>query len=362
MKSDQEGSVKDGRYIAYISSYTFGSKEDYGIRVYDVDVAKGRMTEKDKVEITNSSYLTESHNRKFLYSITDMGVEGYRIRDDGTLDKINEASINGMRSCYLSTDYEDKFLFCAGYHDGKVTVLRLNEDGSIGAITDEIYHKGLGLGTGRSNMPHVECVRMTRDNKYVCAVDSGMNRTIVYQLDHRNGTLKNVDIIHADQEAAPRHIRFSPNGKFAYIVCEQKSLIDVYRYEERDGAPEFERIQQIATNAEDDPAGTAASALHFSLDYRYLISSDMTTNEVVIFKSDFETGLLSKILSLPIAGTYPKDAMLFPDNQHLVSLNHESNTLTFFTFNEKNKTLVMNGPEIPVDRPNCIVLHKLPNE
>ncbi|MBF1030441.1 MAG: beta-propeller fold lactonase family protein, partial [Lachnospiraceae bacterium] len=224
MKSDQEGSVKDGRYIAYISSYTFGSKEDYGIRVYDVDVAKGRMTEKDKVEITNSSYLTESHNRKFLYSITDMGVEGYRIRDDGTLDKINEASINGMRSCYLSTDYEDKFLFCAGYHDGKVTVLRLNEDGSIGAITDEIYHKGLGLGTGRSNMPHVECVRMTRDNKYVCAVDSGMNRTIVYQLDHRNGTLKNVDIIHADQEAAPRHIRFSPNGKFAYIVCEQKSL------------------------------------------------------------------------------------------------------------------------------------------
>ena len=164
MKSDQEGSVKDGRYIAYISSYTFGSKEDYGIRVYDVDVAKGRMTEKDKVEITNSSYLTESHNRKFLYSITDMGVEGYRIRDDGTLDKINEASINGMRSCYLSTDYEDKFLFCAGYHDGKVTVLRLNEDGSIGAITDEIYHKGLGLGTGRSNMPQVECVRMTRDN------------------------------------------------------------------------------------------------------------------------------------------------------------------------------------------------------
>ena len=45
----------------------------------------------------------------------------------------------------------------------------------------------------------------------------------------------------------------------------------------------------------------------------------MTTNEVVIFKSDFETGLLSKILSLPIAGTYPKDAMLFPDDQHLVS-------------------------------------------
>ena len=38
---------------------------------------------------------------------------------------INHASINGMRGCYLSTDYEDKYLLVAGYHDGKLTVLRL---------------------------------------------------------------------------------------------------------------------------------------------------------------------------------------------------------------------------------------------
>ena len=43
-----------------------------------------------------------------------------------------------MRGCYLSTDYEDKFLFCAGYHDGKITVLRLDpETGKVGEITEE---------------------------------------------------------------------------------------------------------------------------------------------------------------------------------------------------------------------------------
>ena len=26
-----------------------------------------------------------------------------------------------MRGCYLSTDYTDRFLFVAGYHDGKLT-------------------------------------------------------------------------------------------------------------------------------------------------------------------------------------------------------------------------------------------------
>ena len=70
-------------------------------------------------------------------------MEAYEIQPDGTLKVINMAGINGMRGCYLSTDYEDKFLFVAGWHDGKITALRLNEDGSVGEITDEIFHLSL---------------------------------------------------------------------------------------------------------------------------------------------------------------------------------------------------------------------------
>ena len=60
-----------------------------------------------------------------------------------------------------------------------------------------------------------------------------------------------------------------------------------------------------------------------------------------------------------VGGEYPKDAALFPDNKHLVSLNHESDSLTFFKVDLEAGTLVMNGPEEPVNRPNCIVFHKL---
>ena len=131
-----------GKYVAYVSCYTQGSK--VGMRVYDVDMEAGKFTEKEQVQISNSSYVTISHNRKVLYSITDQGVEAYNIKKDGTLETISAASINGMRGCYLSTDYTDRFLFVAGYHDGKITVLRLDEDGKIGEITDEVYHKGIG--------------------------------------------------------------------------------------------------------------------------------------------------------------------------------------------------------------------------
>ena len=120
------------KYVAYVSTYTMG--DNHGITIYDVDVENGRFTLKDRVEITNSSYLTISHNRKWLYSITDFGVESYEILKDGHLKPINMAGINGMRGCYLSTDYEDRFLFVAGWHDGKITALRLKEDGSVGEI------------------------------------------------------------------------------------------------------------------------------------------------------------------------------------------------------------------------------------
>lgn len=136
--------MNQDKYVAYVSTYTTAKEDNYGIKIYDVDMQNGRMTEKNQVEITNSSYITISHNEKYLYSITDFGVEAYKILSGGDLEVINQGSINGMRGCYLSTDYEDKLLFVGGYHDGKITVLRLREDGGIGEITDEVYHKGLG--------------------------------------------------------------------------------------------------------------------------------------------------------------------------------------------------------------------------
>ncbi len=48
------------KYVAYVSTYTQGNS--YGIYVYDVDMETGYLSEKDKVKITNSSYMTISHN------------------------------------------------------------------------------------------------------------------------------------------------------------------------------------------------------------------------------------------------------------------------------------------------------------
>ena len=286
--------------------------DEHGIKIYDVDMKNGRLKEKGEVLISNSSYVTISHNGKNLYSITDFGVESFAILKDGTLETINKASINGMRGCYLSTDYEDKYLFCAGYHDGKITVLKLDQEtGAVGTITDD------------------------------------------------KGTLKAVDIIRCELETAPRHLKFSIDGKYMYVIGEMKNCIDVYAYTEVDGLPYFDQIQSISTTEIVEAQGVAASALMISEDGKYIVASNAGENSVSLFEIDSEEGKLTRRFCLPISGEYPKDACLFPDNRHLVSLNHESNTMTFFRVDMENDVIVMNGKEMKIKQPNCIIFHTI---
>lgn len=346
--------MKNDKFVAYVSTYT--SKDKRGITIYDVDNETGVFTEKGKVAISNSSYLTCSHNRKYLYSITDFGVKGFRILEDGLLEEINEASINGMRGCYLSVDYKDKFIFVSGYHDGKLTVLRLNDDGSIGEITEEIYFKGLGDVMERNFTPHVTCAKMSRDNRFLFATDSGMNHTYVYELNHEKGTLRQIDIIRSEMNAGPRHLITSADGKYIYIVNELANTIDVFSYmlvSEHD--PEFEKIQTISTLNEYHASKSISCTLTLSADREHIVATNAGDNSVCIFKRNAENGELSRVLCLPISGSYPKDALLYPDNKHLVSLNHESGTMTFFACDMENGLIYMSSKEIKIEHPNCII-------
>ena len=151
-----------GKYMAYVGSYSYTGKAK-GITVYDVDVEKGKFIYRCEEEVDNSSYLTVSRDKKMLYSIADEGVVSFRILQNGSLSRVNSANIKGMRGCQISTSPENDYIFVSGYHDGKVTVLRLNPDGSVGHITDGVFHKGLGSVAERNFRPHVSCSRMTPD-------------------------------------------------------------------------------------------------------------------------------------------------------------------------------------------------------
>ena len=62
--------MKDN-YVAYVGTYTHESSK--GIHIYDMDVEKGRICEREEVSIDNPSYIT-------LHTIRDFFMQ-YAIRE-----------------------------------------------------------------------------------------------------------------------------------------------------------------------------------------------------------------------------------------------------------------------------------------
>ncbi len=351
------------KYVAYVGSYTHGVSK--GIKVYDVDVEKGLLTERNEVEVSNSSHTAVSKNGKYLYSIEDEGVAVFERDKDGDLARMNSVDIDGMRGCYLATDVDGKYLYVAGYHDGKVTVVHTHRDGSLGSLMDGVFHKGLGSVAERNFRPHVNCVRPTPDNKYLCAVDNGIDQVKIYRINKRTHKLELVDILRCPRETAPRIIRFSDDGKYAYLLCELSNEIRVYTYDGTGKHPEFELIQTISTlqKAEDqDAVHNAASGLTLANDGKHLFCTTAGENTVSMFEINPEDGILTKKFTLPISGDYPKDIVIFPDDKHLAVTNHASNTITVFSIDYENNIIVMNGKPLKVDMPNSIHIWAVPEE
>ena len=216
------------KYVAYVGTYTHGTSK--GIQVYDVNLEEGTLTERSEVEVSNASYTAVSKNGKYLYSIEDEGVAVFKRDHNGDLARINSVNIDGMRGCFLATDVDGKYLYVAGYHDGKVTVVHTHKDGRLGSVMDGVFHTGLGSVAERNFRPHVNCVRPTPDNKYLCAVDNGIDQIKVYRINKRTDKLELVDIVRCPRESGPRIIRFSADGRFAYVLFELSNEIKVYSF------------------------------------------------------------------------------------------------------------------------------------
>ena len=343
--------------MAYIGSYSYTGKAK-GITVYDVDVEAGTFIYRCEVEVDNSSYVQASNNGKILYSIADEGVVSFRILENGSLSRINSANIKGMRGCHLSTDTDNKYIFVSGYHDGKMTVLKLNKDGSVGRITDGVFHKGLGSVAERNYRPHVSCSRLTPDGRFLMVADLGIDQIKVYRFDKNEGRVMLVDTIRCELESAPKRFIFSQDGRFFYVLYELKNVIDVFSYKEGERTPIVEKIQTVSTTGGETSRMTAACAMRFTPDEKHLFCSNAGDNTVSLYERDAETGLLTFKFCLPISGDYPKDIAVFPDGKHLASINHEG-SVSFFRVDYEKGLLVMSSRSIPINEPNCCEIVKI---
>ncbi len=353
--------MTDDRYVAYIGTITNGSSK--GIHILDLDAKAGKFTERSVVAADNPSDVLVANNGKFLYSTTDQGVNAYRILPDGDLEFINTQWTGGMRGCYLETDPEDRFLFVAGDYDGRLSVMELKKDGSIGGIADGLFHQGMGEDeSGVNHMPHITCVKVTPDLKGIFAVDNGLDQVMTYDFDKQTGKLSQSGVLRCELDSAPRLIRVDEKKKYVYVLCEQTNHVCVYRIPEQapqDKRAVLEPIQKISTVAKDSTRKPATFGMDFTPDGKHLFVSNTVTNTVVVYDVDKKTGELAFNCSASLSGEYPRSVAALPDNKHFVVLGLNTGTVTVYHVNYKDRYFLMSAKPLLIDQPNSIYIHKL---
>lgn len=331
-----------------VGTYTDGSS--CGIYSFCFDQVSGKAEKLDSLALRNPSFLTLSRDGRYVYAVgetDDRQASLNTIRFDaknGRMQLLSSAATEGKSPCYVATN--GKMAVTANYSGGSMSVFRLNEGGSQATLTQRFLGEKGGPDLSRQEAPHVHCATFTPDGKYILATDFSADRICSYRL---RGTTVVANGIAAQiaPSSGPRHLVFSRDGRFAYLISELSGKVSVFSY--RDG-----RLKEIQTVVSDSVGARGSGDIHLSPDGKFLYSSNrLKADGIAIFAVDARTGKLTKV-GYQLTGRHPRHFNITPNGRFLLCASRDDNKIQVFRRDEKTGLLTDIHQDIPVSKAVCV--------
>lgn len=337
-----------------VGTYTNNSPSE-GIYVYDFNNKNGSAKKISHVKAGNPSYLAISKNGKFVYGVDESGdgkISSFAFdKKNGILSLINTEKNNGSAPCYVELDKTGNWLFAGNYSSGNLTLHPVNKDGSLGAMKQAIQHTGNGPDKNRQQTPHVHCTYISPDNKYLYVPDLGIDKVMIYPFNSATGALDEANAFFAKASAGggPRHITFSGNGKFAYLIEEMSGTVVVFS--QQNGR--LTKIQEANGLTETERKKASGADIHLSPDGKFLYVSQRSNNTLQVFKVDIN-GKIKYLAASSTAGEIPRNFSIDPSGNYLLVANQNSNSVVILKRNKTTGLLTDTGKRIEVGKPVCL--------
>ena len=352
-------------YYFYVGSYTESTSfttvepRENGITLFEFNRTTNSTKYIDDFGAgINPSFLTIHPSKKSLYSITEIDngtITAFKIDPDSKkLTAMNTQSTNGSSPCHISIDQTEKYCFVANYDSGSVCVFALNSDGSLGNITGFAQHQGQGINPERQEGPHAHSFTISPENKYAIAADLGIDKVLVYKIEHLTGEISLQPELSVSLEpgAGPRHFDFHPNHKFAYVINELNSTITSLSYESNSGA--LTPINTISTVPESFSGINSTADIHVLQNGKFLYGSNRGHNTIFLAKIDQSTGSIEGINTFSTKGEIPRNFALTPDDDFLFAANQDSHSIIVYSVDKTTGNLTQTGEMINTPKPICI--------
>lgn len=357
-------SLSAGSLIAFaqkhkliVGTYTNKGNSE-GIYVYDFDSKTADAKQVNVIKnVSNPSYLTLSKNNDFLYSVyedgTNSAASAFKFNSQtGAASFLNKEATLGTNPCFILTDGNN--VITANYSGGSISVFGIKPDGSLSNIKQNIQHTGKGPDR-RQEKAHVHQVLFSPDKKYVISNDLGEDKVYVYHYDATaEQPLKFKTSVKTNSGSGPRHITFSPDGKYAYLAHEFNGKVSVFSY--KDG--NLTLLQEVETVAKDFKGNIDAADIHISADGKFLYESnrgDANTISVFAVQKD---GKLKFVENVSTLGKGPRNFSIDPSGKFLLVAHQYTNDVVVFNRNTKTGKLTDSKKRINVGTPVCLVFGK----
>ncbi len=343
-----------------VGTYTGGKSE--GIYVYKFNSADGSSKEVSHIKTSNPSFVAVSPDQRFVYAVhedADGSGKGGEIsafsfnKKTGVLTYINEQPTKGDHPCYVVVDKTGKWVIAANYTSGSLSVLPVKRDGSLGAPTTVIQHEGSGFNKERQSGPHVHCTLLSADNRFLFVPDLGIDKVMIYAFNATTGKLTPAKqpFAKSTDGAGPRHFTFHPNNKYGYLIEELSGTVVAFQY--NNGV--LKDIQRISTMPVNDTSFAGSADIHVSPDGKFLYASNRSTsNTIAIYTINQQNGKLALVGHQSTLGKTPRNFNFDPSGNFLLVANQESNEIVIFKRDKKTGLLTDTGKRIGVGKPVCL--------
>lgn len=200
-------------------------------------------------------------------------------------------------------------------------------------------HPGCSIHPDRQNCSHPHCIVPSPDGEYLCICDLGTDCIYVCDLE-----LKEISRVCSPAGAGPRHLVFSPDGRYGYCANELGSSVSVYAYERG----HLTLLNTVSTLPSDFDGVSSGSAIRISEDGATLFVSNRGHDSVAEFAVHGPELTLRRFI--PCHGQSPREMIVL--GKFLLCGNELSHNITVFNLEGDVSAPVCT---FPVVRPWCIL-------
>ncbi|MEO6679407.1 MAG: lactonase family protein [Pseudomonas sp.] len=244
---------------------------------------------------------------------------------------------------YLSTDRKGHYLLGASYGADTLSVQPI----------DKAYQPSASILTYKTG-PHAHSLRTDPSNRFAYAGNLGADKVLQYRLDAKTGALSPIGsgAISVPDNTGPRHLAFSPNGKYLYVVGEMSGTVTAFSINDSTGAltqiavangiPERLKLARGEVrdarnnDLKDDPTPRIwAADLRISPDGKLLLMTERSSSSVSAFSVDPATGHLSYLENYPVEEKQPRNIAFSPNGRWLLVTGEKSEKVGTYAVSDK---------------------------